>query len=84
MQDSLGGNSKTLMICCVSPADTNLNESLNALRYANRARNIQNKPVINRDPTSVVISELKRQVQVTEKAAVEFYSSLSFYAMKRK
>ncbi len=63
-QDSLGGNSKTLMICCVSPADTNHAESLNALKYANRARNILNKPVVNVDPTSMVIYDLRKQVQV--------------------
>ncbi|CAK7337713.1 unnamed protein product [Dovyalis caffra] len=46
LQDSLGGNSKTLMIACISPADINAEETLNTLKYANRARNIQNKPVI--------------------------------------
>ena len=35
-QDSLGGNAKTLMICCISPSATNFDESLNALKYANR------------------------------------------------
>ena len=64
LQDSLGGNSKTVMLCCVSPADANYNESLNAVRYANRARNIKNKPVINIDPTSLLISELRNQLQV--------------------
>jgi len=64
LQDSLGGNSKTLMICCVSPAGINYHESLNALRYANRARNIQNKPVVNRDPTLIVIDELKVLLKV--------------------
>eukprot|EP00981_Chlorochromonas_danica_P015711 scaffold14367_cov250-Ochromonas_danica.AAC.7 len=59
LQDSLGGNSKTLMICCVSPAAINYNESLNALRYANRARNIKNKPVVNRDPALLIIDELR-------------------------
>lgn len=63
MQDSLGGNSKTLMICCVSPSSLNFNESVNALRYANRARNIKNKPVVNRDPTLVMIDELKHQLK---------------------
>ena len=62
LQDSLGGNSKTLMICCVSPATVNFNESVNALRYANRARNIKNKPVLNRDPTLMIIDELKQIV----------------------
>lgn len=64
LQDSLGGNSKTLMICCVSPADSNYYESLNALRYANRARNIQNKPVVNIDPTVLLLQELRKHVQV--------------------
>jgi len=64
LQDSLGGNSKTLMICCVSPAGANYHESLNALRYANRARNIQNKPVVNRDPTLIVIDELKNVLKI--------------------
>jgi chromosome segregation ATPase len=51
------------MICCVSPAGVNFYESLNALRYANRARNIQNKPVVNRDPTLVMIDDLKKLIQ---------------------
>eukprot|EP01012_Entosiphon_sulcatum_P067332 TRINITY_DN9697_c0_g1_i4.p1 TRINITY_DN9697_c0_g1~~TRINITY_DN9697_c0_g1_i4.p1 ORF type:complete len:865 (+),score=189.93 TRINITY_DN9697_c0_g1_i4:336-2930(+) len=48
LQDSLGGNSKTVMIACVSPADSNFEETLNTLKYASRAKLIQNKPVINR------------------------------------
>mmetsp|Transcript_15064 Transcript_15064/g.33201 ORF Transcript_15064/g.33201 Transcript_15064/m.33201 type:complete len:1521 (-) Transcript_15064:165-4727(-) len=63
LQDSLGGNSKTLMICCVSASSLNFNESVNALRYANRARNIKNKPIVNRDPTLVMIDELKHQLK---------------------
>lgn len=62
LQDSLGGNSRTLMIACVSPADINFEESLNALRYANRARNIKNRAVINRDPATSQIAALKAQV----------------------
>ncbi|ORY06953.1 kinesin-domain-containing protein [Basidiobolus meristosporus CBS 931.73] len=47
LQDSLGGNSYTLMIACVSPVESNLNETLNTLQYANRARNIKNQVVLN-------------------------------------
>jgi hypothetical protein len=50
LQDSLGGNSKTLMIATVSPASYNYEETLSTLRYANRAKNIKNKPKINEDP----------------------------------
>ncbi|KAI0780599.1 kinesin [Trametes elegans] len=47
LQDSLGGNSHTLMIACVSPAEWNANETVNTLKYANRARNIKNRAVVN-------------------------------------
>lgn len=62
LQDSLGGNSRTSMIACCSPAESNYDETLNTLIYASRAREIKNKPVINRDPASQLIAELKVQV----------------------
>ena len=43
LQDSLGGNSRTLMIACASPCDVDFVETLNTLNYANRAKNIKNK-----------------------------------------
>jgi len=52
LQDSLGGNSRTSMIACCSPAETSYEETLNTLKYASRARNIKNKPIVNRDPAS--------------------------------
>ena len=42
-QDSLGGNSETLMLACVSPASFNAEPTLSTLRYASRARSIQNR-----------------------------------------
>ncbi|KAL2584801.1 hypothetical protein AAZV13_14G149800 [Glycine max] len=63
LQDSLGGNSKTVMIACVSPADTNAEETLNTLKYANRARNIQNKAVINRDPVGAQMQRMRSQIE---------------------
>lgn len=63
LQDSLGGNSMTLMIACVSPADYNREETLGTLRYANRAKKIRNKPVVNQDPATAEINALKAQVQ---------------------
>ncbi|ORX84455.1 kinesin-domain-containing protein, partial [Anaeromyces robustus] len=48
LQDSLGGNSKTLMLSCISCCELDYNESLNTLRYASRARMINNEAVINR------------------------------------
>jgi kinesin family protein 4/21/27 len=62
LQDSLGGNSRTCMIACISTAGTNFEETLNTLKYANRARNIRNKPVINRDPQSVMLNQLRHEI----------------------
>lgn len=62
LQDSLGGNSRTSMIACVSPAEVNFEESLNTLKYASRARNIKNAPKVNRDPNSAQIAQLRQQV----------------------
>ncbi|KAJ2858968.1 hypothetical protein GGI22_003141, partial [Coemansia erecta] len=63
LQDSLGGNSQTVMLACISPSDKNTNESLNTIRYANRARNIRNKVAVNFDKnSSVELNMLKTEV----------------------
>lgn len=65
LQDSLGGNSKTLMIACVSPADVNYEETSNTLRYASRTRNIVNKSVINKEHTAGNdVAFLKQQLEI--------------------
>ena len=61
LQDSLGGNSHTLMVACASPADSNMEETLNSLRYADRARKIKNKPIINIDPQLAELNNLREQ-----------------------
>lgn len=67
LKGSLGGNHKTLMVACLSPSGSNTEESLNTLRYANRAKNIQNKATINMDAGSKLIAELREQLQVMAK-----------------
>jgi hypothetical protein len=64
LQDSLGGNSQTLMMACVSPSDSNFLETLSTLKYANRARNIKNKVAINQEfaGSSVEVNRLRSQV----------------------
>ena len=62
--DSLGGNSLTLMIACISPADYNMEETLTTMRYADRARKIKNKPIVNRDPQAAEILRLKQLVGI--------------------
>jgi hypothetical protein len=64
LKGSLGGNHKTLMIACVSPASINMEETLNCLRYANRAKNIQNHAVVNVDATSRLVTELRSKMQL--------------------
>ncbi|XP_022799911.1 kinesin-like protein KIF16B isoform X2 [Stylophora pistillata] len=62
LKDSLGGNSKTIMIATMSPADVNYAETLSTLRYANRAKNIINKPTINEDANVKLIRDLRAEI----------------------
>lgn len=65
LQDSLGGNSHTLMIACVSPASEDIPETVNTLRYASRARAIKNHAAVNEDAGGVAafeVLQLRRQV----------------------
>ena len=62
LKDSLGGNSKTIMIATISPADINKGETLSTLRYANRAKNIINKPTVNEDANVKLIRELRAEI----------------------
>ena len=62
LKDSLGGNSKTVIVAAISPADVNYVETLSTLRYANRAKNIINKPTINEDPNVKLIRELRAEI----------------------
>lgn len=71
LQDSLGGNSRTVMVACVSPADENEEETLCTLKYANRARNILNKPTVNRDAASAEVAYLRQQLHAARAALVQ-------------
>ncbi|XP_034670493.1 osmotic avoidance abnormal protein 3 isoform X2 [Drosophila subobscura] len=62
LQDSLGGNTKTLMISCISPADSNYDETLSTLRYASRAKHISNKPKINEDPKDAQLRQYQNEI----------------------
>eukprot|EP00090_Calanus_glacialis_P013510 TRINITY_DN22193_c0_g1_i2.p1 TRINITY_DN22193_c0_g1~~TRINITY_DN22193_c0_g1_i2.p1 ORF type:complete len:890 (-),score=194.71 TRINITY_DN22193_c0_g1_i2:567-3236(-) len=63
LQDSLGGNTKTMMVACLSPADNNYEETISTLRYANRAKNIKNKPKINEDPKDAMLREYQSEIE---------------------
>ncbi|GAN04848.1 kinesin, motor region protein [Mucor ambiguus] len=81
LQDSLGGNSQTLMLACVSPADTNANETLSTLKYANRAKNITNTVVLNQqqsltDTLKEEIAHLKEEIRINDAFMKEVHVEL--------
>uniref|UniRef100_H2TWG6 Kinesin family member 21A n=1 Tax=Takifugu rubripes TaxID=31033 RepID=H2TWG6_TAKRU len=74
LQDSLGGNSQTVMIACISPSDRDFMETLNTLKYANRARNIKNKVMVNQDKASQQISALRTEIARLQMELMEYKS----------
>ncbi|XP_075405952.1 kinesin-like protein KIF27 isoform X4 [Tenrec ecaudatus] len=68
LKDSLGGSAKTVMITCVSPSSSDFDESLNSLKYANRARNIRNKPTVNFSPDSDRMDEMELEIKLLREA----------------
>jgi kinesin family protein 3/17 len=62
LQDSLGGNTKTVMIAAISPASYNYEETLSTLRYADRAKQIKNKPRINEDPKDALLKQYESEI----------------------
>ncbi|KAJ3373922.1 Kinesin-like protein kif3a [Allomyces arbusculus] len=62
LQDSLGGNAKTMMIATMSPASYNYEETISTLRYASRAKNIKNKPKVNEDPKDAMLRMFQEEI----------------------
>jgi hypothetical protein len=63
LQNALGGSSKTVMICAISPASSNYEETLSTLRYADRAKRIKNAAVVNENPQDKLIRQLREENQ---------------------
>lgn len=61
LQNALGGSSKTVMICAISPAASNYEETLSTLRYADRAKRIKNVATVNEDPQDALIRKLREE-----------------------
>ena len=76
LQNALGGNSKTVMICALSPASINYEETLSTLRYADRAKKIQNKAVINESEHDKVVRLLKEENNELKKKIEELSQKL--------
>ncbi|XP_019122068.1 kinesin-like protein KIF3C isoform X1 [Larimichthys crocea] len=62
LQDSLGGNAKTVMVATLGPSSLHYDETLTTLRYANRAKNIQNQPRVNEDPKDALLREFQMEI----------------------
>merc|ERR1719261_2149948 len=62
LEDSLGGNAKTVVVANMGPADYNYDETLSTLRYANRAKSIKNKPRINEDPKDAMLRQMQEEL----------------------
>jgi len=71
LQNALGGNSKTIMICAISPAALNYEESLSTLRYADRAKKIVNKAVVNESVQDKLIRNLREENETLKKALMD-------------
>ena len=63
LKENLGGNSRTVMVATVSPAEDNLEETLSTLRYADRAKRITNHAKVNEDQNAKIIRELRAEVE---------------------
>ena len=71
LQDSLGDNTKTVMIAAISPADYNYDETLSTLRYASRAKNIKNKPTVNEDPKDTLLRQYEDEIKMLKEALLK-------------
>lgn len=75
LKHALGGNSLTTMIACISPSDAHVEESISTLLYAGRAKNIENEPHVNEDPTFAIIRELREEISQLKKE-LQYYRML--------
>lgn len=79
LRQTLGGNSYSLMIACITPNDRFIDENMSTIMYAAKASKISNKPMKNDDPKSKLIEMLKRQnkiLTVELRKANEYIQSL--------
>ena len=72
LKDSLGGSSKTIMFANIGPSEHNLSETISTLRFADRAKQIKNKPVVNMDTKDQKIAELSELVSELKEKLKQF------------
>uniref|UniRef100_A0A0X3P6A1 Kinesin-like protein n=1 Tax=Schistocephalus solidus TaxID=70667 RepID=A0A0X3P6A1_SCHSO len=77
LQDSLGGNSKTVMIANIGPTNYNYEESVSTLRYAHRAKSIKNKARVNEDPKDALLRQFQKEIEELRKQLNQGSSAIS-------
>ncbi|OQS02395.1 Kinesin motor domain containing protein [Thraustotheca clavata] len=82
LKHSLGGNSITLMIACLSPSDAYFDENVSTLTYAARAQTIANKPIKNEDPKSLLIQNLRDEIASLKAQLTRAYSIIDAFESK--
>ena len=71
--------SRTVMISCISPSDRDFMETLNTLKYANRARNIKNRVVVNQDKASLQLAKLRSELQAVKAELLDYKAVCVYY-----
>jgi len=61
LSQALGGNSSTIMVCAIRPGINYYDETLNTLKYADRAKQIKNAPKVNENPQDKMIRDLQAE-----------------------
>ena len=80
LQESIGGNSQTSLIITCSMSSYNDKETLGTLRFGQRAKKIQNKPVVNQEKSSKELQKVIENLQIEIKKQREIISKFNFYS----
>ena len=80
LKNALGGNSKTVMIAALSPAAINYDETLSTLRFADRAKAIKTRAVVNESPTEKLIRELREEIEKLKAQGNTVYYKSNLYS----
>ncbi|XP_015765031.1 PREDICTED: kinesin-II 95 kDa subunit-like [Acropora digitifera] len=83
LQDSLGGNARTVMVANIGPASYNFEETITTLRYANRAKNIKNKPKINEDPKDALLREFQDEIAKYDTVVLSLENTFLFLSRSK-
>jgi hypothetical protein len=76
LKQSIGGNSHCLMIACISPLKSQLEETLSTLNYSSKTSGISNSPIKNLDPKSNLVQSLQREIQGLKKKLNSCYEKI--------